>query len=398
MPALRHEKETESTCAGRGERIDEFMKILIVASWFPSKDSSVSGIFIAEQARALASTHKVTVLDLSIGAQGSQPHRSAESLGNHTVVHLTIPARRMVHSLDVARAIAAEAEAGKFDLIHAHVTLPAGFASVLAGMMSHRPVVITEHFAEFDAWMKSWRTSLKVRFSLSRAHAVIAVSESLARQMRSFRIRRPIQAIPNLIDSARFSLQRAPNGTDETFNLLFVGRLCEDKNLSVLLRALRRLCDRNGRKYRLKIVGDGPLAESYLGLARDLHLGSACEFTRSFYEPDRIAREMAACHVLVLPSRKETFGVVVAEAMAVGRPVVATRCGGPEEILTEKTGILVPVDDASAFAEAIDEVCRRYGSFRPEVISDYAHRHFGSGPIVDRLTQIYANVSGQIRT
>lgn len=371
------------------------MKVLIVASWFPSKDSPVSGIFIAEQARALAARHEVVVLDPDTGTHGSVLHRSDSSMGAHRVIHLTIPARHLIYTLDVARAIAAETVAGKFDLIHAHVTLPAGFASVLAGILSRRPVIITEHIAQFDSWMQSWKTSLKVRFTLSRADAVIAVSGSLAKQIRSHGIHRPIHAVPNLIDSERFSLNQRVHNGDDVFKLLFVGRLCEDKNLPVLLHALSLLQSKNGRRYRLKVIGDGPLAETYIKLALDLQLGSVCEFTRSFYDPDRIAREMAACDVFVLPSRRETFGVVVAEAMAVGRPVVATRCGGPEEILTDATGILVPVDDSIAFAEAITHVCSHYKSFRSEAISDYAHCRFGSERVVDQLSQIYAQVTGR---
>jgi glycosyltransferase involved in cell wall biosynthesis len=370
------------------------MKVLVVTPWFPSKDSPIAGIFIAEQARALAAKHEVTVLHLGTGSSGSMRQRSEESLGVYKVIHLTLPARHHLHTFEAARAIAAETLEGDFDLIHAHVTLPAGFASVLGGIMCRRPVIVTEHFTDFDSWMQSLKDKLKVLFTFSRAAAVIAVSQSFANQIHSHGIRRLILAVPNLIDPERFSLHTRGRKPGDPFRLLFVGRLCEEKNLKILLCAMNLLQSKNGVSYHLKIIGDGPETGTYAGFASDLRLGRNCEFTKSFYDPDRIAAEMSESDVFVLPSHRETFGIVIAEAMGIGRPVVATRCGGPEEIVTEPTGILVPPDDANALAEAIGRVCSSYESFRPEAISDYAHRRFGAKSVVAQLTRIYDQVAG----
>jgi glycosyltransferase involved in cell wall biosynthesis len=98
----------------------------------------------------------------------------------------------------------------------------------------------------------------------------------------------------------------------------------------------------------------------------------------------------------VVPSRRETFSLVTAEALASGTPVVATRCGGPEEILTEETGQLTDVDDPAALAVAIDAALAR--SYDPLALRRYAVERFGSAAASNRLGRLYESVTSLGRT
>lgn len=369
------------------------MKILIVASWFPSPESPFAGIFIAEQARALARRHEVVVVAPEILPARSERRREVEEIDGYICARVGIPARNLVHHLDYARAVVREARANRCDLIHAHVTLPAGFASVLAGKWTGLPVIITEHRGPFSALMETPRDRFKARYALERASEVIAVSSALAAQMKSYDIRREIRVVPNIVDTGRFRAAPSRRNPGDPYNLLFAGILRdENKNLPLLLRALARLLD-TGNGYRLTVVGDGEVRAECEALARDLGVAENCRF-RGALDPSALAAEMAACDLFVLPSRSETFGIVAAEAMAAGRPVVATRCGGPEDFVTDETGRLVPVDDEEAMAEAIADVSRRLDEFRPEAIAAYAERRFGQAAICEELEMIYGEAAG----
>ena len=94
----------------------------------------------------------------------------------------------------------------------------------------------------------------------------------------------------------------------------------------------------------------------------------------------------------VLASRRETFGVVYIEAMAAGLPVIATRCGGPEDFVTEENGILIPVDDAAALTDAMEHMMLHRREYDSASISADIRRKFAPETIAARLTDIYKTV------
>ncbi|MDZ7809374.1 MAG: glycosyltransferase [Arhodomonas sp.] len=152
-------------------------------------------------------------------------------------------------------------------------------------------------------------------------------------------------AIHNGIDTAAFAFD--PDARERvraeltleaaTPLLLAVGRLWEQKDYSNLLRAFARLAG-DGRPPRLAIVGDGPLRAELEGLADSLGVTDRVRFLGIRHDVPAL---MAACDLFVLSSAWEGFGLVVAEAMACERPVVATDCGGVREVVGD-AGFLVP--------------------------------------------------------
>lgn len=132
--------------------------------------------------------------------------------------------------------------------------------------------------------------------------------------------------------------------------LLSVGRLAEEKNHAGLLRAFARLAE-SCSDVGLWIAGDGPLREALLRQRAALGLDERVVFLGVRHDvPDL----MRAADVFVLSSRFEGFGLVVAEAMASGTPIVATDAGGVAEVL-DGAGILVPVGDDAALARGLAE-------------------------------------------
>jgi glycosyltransferase involved in cell wall biosynthesis len=94
----------------------------------------------------------------------------------------------------------------------------------------------------------------------------------------------------------------------------------------------------------------------------------------------------------VVSSRRESFSAVAVEALACGTPVVATRCGGPEEILTQETGVLVPPEDPEALAAGIDEVLSRRDEFEAQVLRARALEISGPPAVRRRIEELYRDV------
>ena len=341
------------------------MKILIVASWFPDAASPFSGIFIAEQARALAETHEVTVLSTTTLVAGSSPIREVTEQDGYRLVRVGVPARNLLHHIDYARAVVNEIRVSRCDVVR----------------------------GPFAALMETPRDRLKVRFALERADEVIAVSSFLAAQMHEQGITRSITVVPNVVDTSRFSVAPFERKSPDRYRLLFAGILRDDnKNLPLLLHAMKLLSAHGD--YHLTVAGDGEIRLQCEQLALELGLSEQCRFLGAV-APERLRDVIAASDVLVLPSKAETFGIVAAEALSVGRPVVATRCGGPEDFVTDDVGVLVANDDSPALAEGIESVCVNLERFDPHRLAEYARSRFGNESIVSRLTEIYARTAGR---
>src|SRR6185503_925267 len=123
----------------------------------------------------------------------------------------------------------------------------------------------------------------------------------------------------------------------------------------VLLRAFKEL-DGSLSELELDLVGDGPFRRELETLASELDIRGRVNF-RGRVSRDTALEYVAGARAMCLPSRRETFGLVVAEAMLLGVPVVATTVGGiPEIVRAEIDGVLVPPDDPRSLAEALERI------------------------------------------
>jgi glycosyltransferase involved in cell wall biosynthesis len=105
--------------------------------------------------------------------------------------------------------------------------------------------------------------------------------------------------------------------------------------------------------------------------------------------PEEVAAHIRESALLVAPSRSETFGSVLIEALACGIPVVSTRCGGPEDFVTDEVGRLVPKEDETALAEAIAETLDQRHRYDPLRLRQYALDNFTWERVARRNVEIY---------
>ena len=242
------------------------------------------------------------------------------------------------------------------DVVYAHYLFPTGAAAAAAARVARIPFVLTAHGQD----VRNLSRPLVRRATagpLRRAAAVIAVSEHLAQGLRDSGLDLPPLSVIDMgVDMERFApadrgTARARLGLPPGAPLvLAVGGLTERKNPLGLLQAFARV-----RAVRpdalLALVGGGPQAGAVDAGARRLGLDGAV--IRPGVVPHaEVADWMAACDVLALVSRVEPLGVVALEAMAAGRPVVATREGGTAEVVPDPAAgrIVDPLDPVAVSA------------------------------------------------
>jgi glycosyltransferase involved in cell wall biosynthesis len=163
------------------------------------------------------------------------------------------------------------------------------------------------------------------------------------------------------------------------------GSLDDNKNHALLLEAVAR--GARGTTATLRIAGDGPQRNALAAQARALGVESQVSFLGWVHKPVML-RELSAANCFVLSSRYETFGVVLIEAIAAGVPVVATRCGGPEGVVTEDCGLIVEPDEVGALADAMQRIRDFREAYDPENLKRDAARRFGSAAYVARLKSL----------
>jgi glycosyltransferase involved in cell wall biosynthesis len=173
------------------------------------------------------------------------------------------------------------------------------------------------------------------------------------------------------------------------FTVGMLGRLSEEKNHALLLRAAA-LLRAQGVVARFLIAGDGPLRQELEAMAREKGLGDDVEFAGFLSRESFFGR----IHALALCSRIENLPLSVLEAMAFGRPVVATAVGGlPDLVEDGRTGFLVPSEDAEALARRIRELTASPDLCRS--IAEAARRklesEFSSDEMVARHLALYAS-------
>ena len=295
---------------------------------------------------------------------------------------------RITMSFHLARWINRILEAERFDVVHIHEPLmPALPITVLRA--SH-----TCNVGTFHAYAKSstayYYSRRLVRRYFRKLHGLVAVSDP-ARDFVSHYFPGDYRVVPNGVDLARFSqgLGPLPQFRDGKLNLLFVGRLEKRKGLGILLRAYVQLKQRIPQ-LRLIVVGDGRMRKGYESYIEAHNIPDIV--MAGYVSPDELPRYHASADIFCAPNTgKESFGIVLLEAMAAGLPVVATDIPGFTQVVSPgRHGILVRRDDAVSLASAINLLAddpglrARLGAEGRATAASYSWDR-----VVDQVVQVY---------
>jgi len=387
--------------------------VLVVPSWYHTREQPVHGSFFREQAvsvQKLGVKTGVVFPDLRTmtGARADDwPSRrfqvvegEDDGLFTMRVMGWRIPqAKKMTRDLwvnQVQRLVKLYVRRrGVPDLIHAQCVHEAGVAALAAKQEWNIPYVVTEHFTGYARGIMTDAMLARARDVFAQADRVVTVSHALARDIKGYASGQDIKVIPNLVDTGFFALPPQARSRDP-FRFLFVGFLTEKKGVADLLRAFAGAFGSNDG-VRLEIGGDGELRPSLESLAAELGLGGRVDFLGSLSR-DQVRDALWRANAVVSAARVETFGVVLIEAMSTGLPVVVTRCGGPEDFVTENVGRLVPLDDGAEMQKTMRDMVSSYGAWQEAApsIRSYAEDNFGERTVGSRLIETYNSVIRQV--
>jgi len=383
-------------------------KVLFVPSWYPSDDDPITGIFVEEQAVTLSREFDVAVLipEMALWRNLINPHAPDKSVkteraglpvyrefarplvphGPESVAHATYIRAAQNGFKKVAR------EWGTPDVIHAHSVLPGGWAAVAVGKRHGIPVVLTEHSSPYTMHFGTELRRRLVPETLKRVDRVIAVSTALAKQLLEVQPGLQVELIGELVRTSFFVPRDGTGAERRTKKRFFVAaRLSKEKGLDHLIEAVHLLLDKGTNSFELVIGGDGPERQKLEQMVHTLGVADYCRFLGALNR-EQVRESMQDCDVFVLSSLRETFGIVVGEAMACGKPVIATRCGGPEFIVNEQNGVLVDLGSPHALAGAMEDFVAERMTFDPRAVRESVVSRFSPEAFIRNITAVYESV------
>jgi glycosyltransferase involved in cell wall biosynthesis len=300
------------------------------------------------------------------------------------------------------KILAPLAKKEKFDVIHGNAEEACGVGNIAARIKaayvftSHTPNIPTTGMLRGMAnpirFLKSINTYL-LRQAMDEADRIVAFSqfsqELIIKGLGTACANR-VEVVPPGIETSWFEVERNPVVPEQ---LLFWGRIEEEKGLPELFVALNTVAT-EFENVKLTLVGEGNRLQEYKTRVADLGLADRVEFT-GWLNNREIQTLAAKCSIGIFPSRIESFGLSVMEAMATGLPVIAARGGAvPENIEEGVTGVLVPVNNSDALAEAIKKALDNPQS--SETMAKAAklavQQKFSWDRAADSMIEIYKNI------
>jgi glycosyltransferase involved in cell wall biosynthesis len=372
------------------------MRVLVIPSWYPSPEAPTAGVFIQQQVRALAGVADVAVLHVDAGSADLSPVMTVED--GAAVVRAGIAATglraRFFGYRRTGRAAfeALRGEWGTPDIVHVQALWPAALIARDIRRATRIPYVVTEHSEEYLAHSarRLVRTPgmvpLVLRPLARSASRMIAVSRFLADRLVRLGLARDPLVIPNVVPVT----EPLPMPSGAPHVISHVSIMGPAKNLDALLHAVDRL-RRTRSDFILRLVGDGECRARLERLATDLDLGDHVEFAGS-RSLDEVHTLLAQSAFTVVSSTHETFSVAAAESLMCGRPVLSTRCGGPEEFITPEVGRLIDAGSVDALTEGLDWMLDHFAEFDPRALHAYARDRFSPDVVARRILDVYRSV------
>lgn len=338
------------------------LRVLVTTDWFaPETGGGAERVAYEVVVRLAAQGHTLTVI-------GSRPDAGQAFPLPPEVSFTPVPAWNLSRVLGaqvslapgLAGTISAAVSTVRPDVIWAHsLQFQSTLASAVAARRSGVPLVVTAHIGDLReipglvGLVARAHEATLGRLILRRATRAIAVSGAVASHLKELAPSLPVDVVPNGVDVARFA--PVPPRFDGTLVVGLLGRLVPNKGPAIAVAALAELI-RRGVPARLRIAGDGPERARLAELATASGIADAVQFDGFRPDPERW---FGTVDVVVRPSLTEGMPLGLLEAMAAGVPVIASDVPGNAALVDhEATGLLVPVRDPVALADALERLFR----------------------------------------
>lgn len=305
------------------------------------------------------------------------------------------------YDLSLASKLAQVAKREELDLLHVHYAIPHAVCALLAKQMMNSGIKVVTTLHGTDITVLGHDESLRdlIRYAINESDAVTAVSEDLISETKeTLQIDRPIDLTYNFVDKRVYyprevsALRKEVAAPNEKI-IIHISNFRPVKRVSDVLDIFERVQRQVPAK--LLFVGEGPELNKIISKVGEMNLSDRVLF---WGKQDDVAQVISLADIMLLPSEKESFGLVALEAMACGVPTVGSMAGGIPELVTHgQTGYLAPIGDTELMAEGVLRLLQDeqlYQSFS-EACLDRSRTVFCNDAITMQYEEIYYRVLGR---
>ncbi len=372
------------------------MKVLVIPSWYPNGADKLMGIYHKEFCEALSEYANVDMLYIDRQRIKSffkyifrKKKETVLEKGYNVYIRKILDIRKINEKMELKNYCSKLEKLyldylkshDKPDIIQAEVTIPAGYAACKLGKKYHIPVIVTEHASYFNRFFEG-KNKEYGDFVLKNSK-FSTVSNFMAMEIKNKGYE--CEVIPNLIDTKCFHKDREEI---KGLKLITVSALRQGKRIDDIIETLKLIKeDKPSLDASLTIIGDGFLEDYYKQRCQELGMNDIVHFVGRKTK-EEIADILREHNIFVIASEKETFCIPGIEALASGMPVVATKCLGPEEYITEECGKLVLVGDINGMKEAIMEVYQNIDKYDIKRLREIADK-YSKEEVIKKALAIY---------
>lgn len=361
--------------------------ILILSSWYPSDEQPFLGNFVRRHAQLLTQQYRVSVINLICCDKTANNMVTQIEDGAITEIQAKYPnGSKLTRFGNRARVFSqALKQVSTVDVIIGHVLLPHGWMFLNAVKALDSPLVWVEHGSYFRSDLqRRWSPLERLlrRSAISKASAIVAVSEVLKTDMQKVVTSKAIEVIGNHVDETLFTFQEKQHS--ETTRFLHVSTLDENtKNPKGIINACA-LVHKDGLSFQMTIVSDED-ATALIEYAAKLGLSNHITFVGP-QSWDSMPDFYHQSDAFVLNSDYETFSIVLAESLSTGTPIISTKVGIANE-LPENAVILSEKNNPESLKNAMTQVIQKDRSFDHNAIAQLGIQYH-SAQILQRWTEL----------
>lgn len=372
------------------------MKVFLIARGYPTKQDPTWGCFEKDQAEALNRLgHQVTILSVDtrfrfywrkLGVQ-CDVHNNIATYNIFLLPYaLLFFLPKRIKDLFYAWQLEllykrAVHQYGKPDAIYSHY-LSNTIKAIPLKKKYHIPIVAMEHWSQMAYPKIPNNTISTAKYVYSSIDQLITVSSALKNNIFQ-QIGCDSIVIPNMVGK-EFHYLPSNLKKKESIQLITTGRLIPEKHFDMLIQAIANI---STPKLQLYIIGNGSEKQKLQKLVEKLQVKDQIQLL-GHKSKQEIVTLLQQSDIFVLPSQSETFGVAYIEALACGLPIIATDCGGPRDIVTQKNGLLIPVNDQQALEQAIVQMSHNFNLYDKQSIAQDCQKRFAADNIAKHIAQI----------
>ncbi len=384
-------------------------RILFLASWYPNRTNSVLGVFVRRKAEAVSKNCEIAVLfvtmDESIKGENYE-FESGYEKGVYTLRVYFKPVssgliKKIFYNIRFWKGHylglkLLKKDWGNFDLIHVNVVSRAGYIALLLKKLRGIKYIITEHSTPDISFLRGDSVSTKIpgktlsKITVRNAEFINVDSTASLNYWEKAGFKGNYGIIRNIVEIVPQFMSFNKTNTDNIKKAIHISILIERKNVADIIKAYSYIYNELNRKnVEFHIVGNGDQKDMLTKLASDLGVLNKCVFFHGFVDEYKKIELLVGSDFHILNSDEEGFSVVTAEAILYGIPVIATKCGGPEDFVPENVGLLINRRNFKELTDSILFMIDHSQDFKKKDLQEFGKKMFSREVIGNQTYHVY---------